>query len=222
MEYIVPYSGHDSPQSLKTLMPKERIEGRIEEVKGKVVGNQSPEQTGSTQKNAGKNHAVTGDDPTSTKSTTAPKAQGAITLLHRDHKIVSDRFDEYEKISVKSRKNSLVVLICADLTIHAQVEEEIFYPALNEILKDKRLAPRAISEHATLKDLIADVKGLKRDGDHFDARIKLLSEYVKHHVKEQQDAMFPRAAATKLDMMEIGAQMASRKEELVAERSRQA
>jgi uncharacterized protein YjbJ (UPF0337 family) len=166
--------------------------------------------------------ADAGDDKKSAKSPSTPKAQEATALLRRDHKIVSDLFDEYEKTNVKAKKKSLVSQICADLTIHAQIEEEIFYPAVKEALKDKELVPEAIVEHATLKDLITEVEGMEPDGETFDAKIKVLSEYVKHHVKEEQNEMFPKATASKLDMMELGAQIASRKEELIAERSRRA
>lgn len=210
-------------------MVKEQVQGRVEqtkgkvkEVAGKVVGNKSMEQEGTTQKNTGKNKAEASDDKKSAKSPSPPKAQEAIALLRADHKVVSDLFDEYEKATVKSRKKSLVSQICTDLTIHAQIEEEIFYPAVKAALKDKELVPEAIVEHATLKDLIAEVEGVEPDGETFDAKIKVLSEYVKHHVKEEQNEMFPRAKESKLDMMDLGAQIASRKEELVAERSRRA
>lgn len=100
--------------------------------------------------------------------------------------------------------------------MHAQVEEEIFYPAVKQALKDHELVPEASVEHATLKNLIAQVKGIEPDGEMFDAKIKVLSEYVKHHVKEEQDEMFPKARATSLDMVALGAAMAARKEELLA------
>ncbi|WP_373509370.1 hemerythrin domain-containing protein [Thiocapsa sp.] len=210
-------------------MIKEQVKGRVEETKGKVkevagkvVGNKAMEQEGASQKNAGKTQAVAGDDKKSVKSPSTPKAQHATALLRADHKIVSDLFDEYEKTNVKSKKKSLVSQICADLTIHAQIEEEIFYPAVKAALKDKELVPEAIVEHATLKDLIAEVEGVEPDGETFDAKIKVLSEYVKHHVKEEQNEMFPRLKDSNLDMMELGAQIASRKEELVAERARRA
>ncbi len=210
-------------------MQKEQVEGRIEEtvgkvkeVAGKVVGNETLEQSGTAQKNAGKNQADAADDMESASSSSSTKAQEATALLRRDHKMVSDLFDEYEKTNVKSKKKSLVSQICADLTIHAQIEEEIFYPAVKQALKDKKLVPEAIVEHGTLKDLIAEVEGVEPDGESFDAKIKVLSEYVKHHVKEEQNEMFPKAKGTKLDMMDLGARMASRKEELVAERSRRA
>jgi hemerythrin-like domain-containing protein len=103
--------------------------------------------------------------------------------------------------------------------VHAQVEEEIFYPAIKQALKDKELVPEATVEHATLKDLVAQVEGVEPDGEMFDARIKVLSEYVKHHVKEEQEEMFPKAKATRLDMVELGAQLSERKAELFAQRT---
>jgi uncharacterized protein YjbJ (UPF0337 family)/hemerythrin-like domain-containing protein len=230
MEYVVPCSGNDIPPKLeRILMNKAQVKGRAEETKGKVkevagkvVDNKAMEHEGTSQKNAGKAKAAAADDKKSAKAPNTPKAQDATALLRRDHKIVSDLFDEYEKTNVKAKKKSLVSQICADLTIHAQIEEEIFYPAVKAALKDKELVPEATVEHATLKDLIAEVEGVEPDGEEFDAKIKVLSEYVKHHVKEEQNEMFPRAKESKLDMMELGAQIASRKEELVAERSRKA
>jgi len=137
-------------------------------------------------------------------------------MLRADHKRVSALFEEYEKARVVTKKKDLVSKICTELTIHAQLEEEIFYPAVKKALKDHELVPEATVEHATLKDLIAQVKDVEPDGDLFDAKIKVLSEYVKHHVKEEQNEMFPKAKATKLDMKELGARMAARKDELMA------
>ncbi len=137
-------------------------------------------------------------------------------MLRADHKRVSALFEEYEKARAVTKKKDLVALICTELTIHAQLEEEIFYPAVKKALKDHELVPEATVEHATLKYLIAQVKDVEPDGDLFDAKIKVLSEYVKHHVKEEQNEMFPKARATKLDMKELGARMAARKDELMA------
>jgi hemerythrin superfamily protein len=216
-------------QNSKTFMRKEQVEDHIADVTGKVyavagnvVGHRAPEQAGATWKNTDKHHAVTGDDQKAAKSPNPPIGQEATALLRLDHQIVSDLFNEYEKIDVQSRKNKLVFLICADLTIHAQVEEEIFYPALNAILKDKRLVSKAIGEHATLKVLIAEVEAEEPDGEKANAKIKMLSEHVKHHIQEEQNGIFPRATATKIDMMALGARVASRKEELVAKRARRA
>ena len=96
------------------------------------------------------------------------------------------------------------------------MEEEIFYPAVKAALKDKELIPEATVEHGTLKDLIAQVNGVEPDGEMFDAKIKVMSEYVKHHVKEEQNEIFPKARATRLDMLALGAQITARKQELKA------
>ncbi len=152
------------------------------------------------------------------KSTGRTKGQDATALLRADHKQVSGLFAEYDKARSVSRKKILVAQICTALAVHAQVEEEIFYPAVKKALKDKELVPEATVEHATLKDLIAQVEGIEPDGEMFDAKIKVLSEYVKHHVDEEQDEMFPKARSTKLDMAALGSAMASRKVALLAER----
>lgn len=146
----------------------------------------------------------------------APKALGATELLRADHKRVSDLFAEYEKTRLTSKKKALVAHICEELSVHAQVEEEIFYPAVKQALKDKELVPEATVEHASLKELIAQVKGVEPDGEMFDAKIKVLSEYVKHHVKEEQNEMFPKAKASTLDMAELGAEIAARKQALMS------
>ena len=138
-------------------------------------------------------------------------------MLRADHQLVSTLFEEYEGTNSTAKKAQIVSRICTELSVHAQVEEEIFYPAVKAALNDKELVPEATVEHATLKDLIAQVEGIEPDGEMFDAKVKVLSEYVKHHVKEEQNEMFPKAKASKLDMVELGAQMARRKEEILAE-----
>jgi hemerythrin superfamily protein len=157
------------------------------------------------------------------KKTAAPvspaKQQDATALLRADHKMVSELFADYEKTRSATKKKQLVTQICTELSVHAQVEEEIFYPAVKLALKDKALIPEATVEHATLKDLIAQVEGIEPDGEMFDAKIKVLSEYVKHHVKEEQNEMFPQAKSTNLDMLALGSKLSERKAELLAERS---
>ena len=85
-------------------------------------------------------------------------------------------------------------------------------------LKDKELVPEATVEHATLKDLIGQVEGVEPDGEMYDAKVKVLSEYVKHHVKEEQNEMFPKAKDSKLDLLALGAQLAERKQQLLLDR----
>jgi hemerythrin superfamily protein len=160
--------------------------------------------------------------PTAIKTATSkapasksPAHKEATALLRADHKLVSDLFEQYEKSRSASKKKELVAQICKELTVHAQVEEEIFYPAVQAALKDHELIPEATVEHATLKDLIAQVEGIEPDGEMFDAKIKVMSEYVKHHVKEEQNEIFPKARATSLDMTELGDQITARKQELM-------
>jgi hemerythrin superfamily protein len=144
-----------------------------------------------------------------------PRATDATVLLRADHKRVSDLFEQYESARSQAKKKSLVALICTELTVHAQVEEEIFYPAVKAALKDKELVPEATVEHATLKELIAQVRDKEPDGEMFDAKIQVMSEYVKHHVKEEQNEMFPKARASKLDLNDLGERIAARKQELM-------
>ena len=155
---------------------------------------------------------------TTTRRERSPRVKEATALLRADHKSVSALFAEYEKTRLTEKKKQLVSKICTELSVHAQVEEEIFYPAVKSALKDKVLIPEATVEHATLKALIAEVEGVDPDGEMFDAKVKVMAEYVKHHVKEEQNEMFPKAKSSRLDMMELGAALAARKAELVAER----
>jgi hemerythrin superfamily protein len=149
---------------------------------------------------------------------TAKKAapKDAIAMLKADHKKVSGLFAEFEKARAATTKKQLVSTICTELSVHAQVEEEVFYPAVKAALKDKELIPEAVVEQATMKELIGQIEGVEPDGEMYDAKVKVLSEYVKHHVKEEHTEMFPKAAKTRLDMTALGAQMAARKSELLA------
>jgi hemerythrin superfamily protein len=156
---------------------------------------------------------------TTTTKTSAPSkskaaAKDAIAMLKADHEAVSKLFAEYDKTRSVANKKELVAQICSALSVHAQIEEEIFYPAVKEALKDKMLVPEATVEHAGMKELIAQLEGATPDGEMYDAKVKVLSEYVKHHVKEEQTEMFPKAAKSSLDMDELGVRMAARQEAL--------
>lgn len=162
---------------------------------------------------------------TATKATTKtaasdnakPAPKDAIALLKADHEAVSQLFAEYEKTRSGPNKKALVAEICTALSVHAQIEEEIFYPAVKAALKDKLLVPEATVEHTGVKDLIAQLEGVEPNGEMYDAKVKVLSEYVKHHVKEEHTEMFPKAKASSLDMIDLGARMAARKDELLAQ-----
>jgi hemerythrin superfamily protein len=153
------------------------------------------------------------------KKPAAPKAHNAIALLKADHKAVDALFADYAQTRSASKKKTLVQQICTALSVHAQVEEEIFYPAFKAALKDKALVPEAIVEQATMKALIGQIEGVEPDGEMFDAKVMVLCEYVKHHVKEEHTEMFPKALASKLDLAALGAALAGRKAELMAQKN---
>jgi hemerythrin superfamily protein len=146
---------------------------------------------------------------------TAPK--DAIALLRADHKTVDGLFKEYEGARRSTAKQALVKEICTQLTVHAQIEEEIFYPAVQQALKDKELVPEARVEHESLKALIAQLEDVQPDGEMYAAKVQVLGEYVKHHVKEEQNEMFPKVKASRLDLVALGERLAERKEELLGQ-----
>jgi len=151
-------------------------------------------------------------------ATKTPAAKDAITQLKADHVKVSGLFAEYGKARSTAKKKALVADICSELSVHAQIEEEIFYPEVKAALKDHLLVPEATVEHASLKDLIAQIEAVEPGGEMYDAKVKVLAEYVKHHVKEEQNEMFPKVKASSLDLLELGSRMAARKADLLAMR----
>jgi len=145
----------------------------------------------------------------------------AIALLRADHAAVSKMFDTFDKMkSDGPRKAALVQQICNELKVHASIEEEIFYPAARQVLKDEDLMDEADVEHAGAKGLIAQLEAMTPGDDHYDAKVTVLGEYIKHHVKEEQTEMFPKIKKTKLDLKAIGAQLQQRKTELKAQMTR--
>jgi hemerythrin superfamily protein len=148
----------------------------------------------------------------------------ACDLLDADHKNVKKMFKEYEELtgskarSAAQKKKELATQICMELTVHAQIEEEIFYPALREAIKDTDLLDEAEVEHQTAKDLIAQIQAAGEPDEMFDAKVKVLGEYIDHHVKEERGEIFPKArAARKLDLMSMREELETRKEELMTE-----
>ena len=142
-------------------------------------------------------------------------APDAIALLRDDHRQVGALFAQAARVRHDgARKASLVGRICRDLTVHAAVEEEIFYPAARTVLKDLAPVDEADVEHATVKALVADLERMKPGDDHYDAKVKVLGEYVRHHVKEEQETLFPRLRRTPLDLAVLGERIAARKREL--------
>ncbi len=141
----------------------------------------------------------------------------AIELLTSDHEEVKSMFEKYEALSDRSvvSKRRLALEICLALTKHATAEEEIFYPAVREAGGDTEdLVDEATVEHASAKELIAQIIAMEPTEDLYDAKIKVLSEQIEHHVEEEEGEMFPKARKAKLDLIALGAAIAARKEEI--------
>jgi hemerythrin-like domain-containing protein len=154
------------------------------------------------------------------RSNTRSRAPDAIKLLKNDHDEVSALFQKYNKGHKRlseSQKESLAQEICQMLTVHTQIEEEIFYPACQEHVKgaDELLAEAKV-EHQSAKDLIAKIEEGSPDSEDYDAEVMVLGEYVKHHIKEEQNELFPKVRKSKLDLKELGQRLAERKSSLMA------
>lgn len=154
--------------------------------------------------------------------TTQSRSKGtdAISLLTDDHKKVQKMFKEYEKLAKQEdgdSKDELARMICAELTVHTQIEEEIFYPAAREVLDELDIVNEAEVEHASAKDLVEQIESMQADDDLFDAKVTVLGEYVSHHIKEEQDQMFPKIKKSDLDLAALGEELLQRKQELMAE-----
>ena len=144
------------------------------------------------------------------------KTQDAIALLKADHRTVEQLFEDFEKASGDGRKRTLAEQICLDLSVHAQIEEEIFYPAC-EGKVDEDLLKESYVEHDAAKLLIAEIMSGSPDDDFYDSKVKVLSEEIEHHVEEEEkrmEGLFAQARKAGLDMDALGEQLAVRKAEL--------
>lgn len=144
------------------------------------------------------------------------KAPDAIALLKEDHRAVEALFEEFESAKGGRAKQKIANQICMELIIHAQIEEEIFYPATKEVVEED-LYTEAHVEHDGAKVLIAEILAGDPDDEFYDASVKVLSEMIKHHVKEeeQRDGMFAQAKKSDVDMLELGERLAERKADLM-------
>lgn len=141
----------------------------------------------------------------------------AIELLKHDHREVEGLFSQFEGEDAAEKKVELARKICTELAIHARIEEELFYPAAREELSadEQPMVAEAAVEHASLKRLIEDIDGTGPDDPLFDARMTVLQEYVKHHVKEEEQELMPAVEkAGEVDLDELGRQLAERKQQL--------
>jgi len=145
----------------------------------------------------------------------------AISLLTNDHAEVNELFEQYKALaedegSMTTDKQSLAEEICTMLTVHAAIEEEIFYPAVRDALDDSKLLDEAEVEHQAAKDLIEQIQDSDPSDPLYDARVNVLGEYVNHHVQEEEGELFPQVRDTELDLDSLGAEMSARQEELLS------
>lgn len=147
-----------------------------------------------------------------------PKKGDAVDLLDADHIAVKKLFTQFKKMSEDKapagERKALADRICLELTIHTQLEEEIFYPEVRPEIGDDLLMDEAEVEHASAKELIAQISSMSADDGKFDAKVVVLGEYIDHHVKEEREEMFPKARKTTVDLAAMAERLATRKEEL--------
>jgi hemerythrin superfamily protein len=143
------------------------------------------------------------------------KTQGAIALLKEDHRAVEKLFREFEDAKGEGRKEKLARRICLELTVHTNIEEEIFYPACDGKV-DEDLLKEAYVEHDSAKLLIAEIEaGSGQSDEFFDAKVQVLSEQIEHHVKEEEGELFPQVRKADLDLGALGERLLARKKELL-------
>lgn len=155
----------------------------------------------------------------SKKTVRAKSGTNAIDVLKRDHALVKNIFSEFRKLAKSSdasdvEKEAMVVAACHALKVHAQIEEEILYPALRETIKEQELLDEAEVEHGCAMQLIAELEDMAPSDRLFDAKFIVLGEQVKHHIEEEESAIFPKLRASGLDLDALGAALLRRKEDL--------
>ncbi|HTK35922.1 MAG TPA: hemerythrin domain-containing protein [Caulobacteraceae bacterium] len=148
-----------------------------------------------------------------------PAGMDAIALLKADHRKVEGLFADFEKARGADRKLKLAQQICLELKIHTIIEEEIFYPAC-EGKVDEDLLKESYVEHDAAKVMIAEIEASSPDAEFYDAKVKVLSEEIEHHVEEEEkrmEGLFAQARKAGLDLAELGEEMSARKQELLGD-----
>jgi hemerythrin superfamily protein len=160
-----------------------------------------------------------GGSPMARAKSASEGKSDAINLLKADHRQVEDWFGQFEKARDENRKQKLATQICNALKVHTEIEEEIFYPAFLDATDETDIHHEAEVEHDGAKKLIAEIEAGGPDDEYFDAKVKVLSEMIKHHVKEEEKSggMLSKAKESDMDLDALGEQLAQRKAELEGE-----
>jgi hemerythrin-like domain-containing protein len=147
-------------------------------------------------------------------------AQDAVSLLTADHAEVKQMFETYRQLVDENaddeQRGELARKICGMLTVHAEIEEEIFYPAMRDSVDDELVLDEAEVEHAAARELIEQIEAMDVGDALYDAKVIVLGEYVDHHVEEEENELFPQAEKSGIDLDDLGAELASRKRELMS------
>lgn len=148
--------------------------------------------------------------------TAIPAAQKtALSLLITDHRNAKKLFKAFEEAGSDREKLEIAQEVCTELTVHAQLEEDVFYPFLRKQGSEfEDMLDEAFVEHASAKQMIAEVQSMKPGDQYYDAKVKVLGEYIEHHVQEEEEEMFQKIISKKLDLRELGEQMKEHQEEL--------
>src|SRR5437588_1698779 len=175
--------------------------------KAKTKANRTAERKSSRSQNASRNKER------------QQAARSAFDVLREDHREVEEWFDEYDELkdSDEDRKTDLAEKICLALKVHAQIEEEIFYPQAREASQDNDLVDEALVEHSTVKNLIGEIEAMEVGEELYDAKIRVLGEMVKQHIKEEEEELFPELESAKMDLQAVGKELTERKEALISE-----
>jgi hemerythrin superfamily protein len=147
----------------------------------------------------------------------AVRGPDAIALLKADHRAVEKLFSQFDKARQDDRKKMLADKICQELRLHMRIEEEIFYPASRQYLKDQDIVDEAVVEHAAAKDLMGEIEAMQPGDDLYDAKVTVLEEQIEHHVEEEETEYFPLVRKTDMDLKAVGFQMKARKEALITQ-----
>ncbi|MBC5784181.1 hemerythrin domain-containing protein [Ramlibacter sp. USB13] len=152
--------------------------------------------------------------------TTKKQAPDAIDLLDADHLAVHAMFESYRDLvrtgAPALQRRALAEEICMELTIHARLEEELFYPAVRDALNDEDLVDEAEEQHGSQREFVAQILSTSPEDELYDARVAVLAEYVARHVRQEREQVFNRALASRLDLQSLARSLTIRKEELRA------
>jgi hemerythrin superfamily protein len=157
------------------------------------------------------------DQPKREQRSRKSEAMSALDLLEHDHREVEQMFDKFGEVDDDKKKQEIARELCMMLTVHARIEEEIFYPEVRKATHDDDLVDESLVEHESAKHLISEIQNMRGGDDLFEARVKVLEEQMKRHIMEEEEELFPEVTDSSMDLDKVGERMAQRKAELMKE-----